>query len=554
MVKLPKGKVLGKFPGKPGVVLEALSAAPKGLNGYVRVVGPKGSGQIGVVLMINGDPVGCLVTGGDQSFGRDSVGPIHALASDPGSQVRLIGFYEQSMDEVKKAAANMRRVAGISRAELEAPAGGGRAKGKAASASAKEVADSVQAGSGDGDGTATDPAFFRELLETGIRAAEEESKASGEAVDGDLANKLEEYLARSDLKLDDAIATFATALSQKPAAPGKRGKLPAAVADEISKEEQDLQETAKRYEYMLTKDIASAKALRDQEENLEKMEASLQDLKAAVQVEGERRLQEMEAAGKRAGPEAGGVLDKLREEQEAMYARVEKLVEMENLFKQNLLTQRRRINEKESELQQMASQLKQDFLERKRLLDEEKESYLEELRRQSKDLRTREQVAAQREKKAAELSDRLEGEIKQKIEQMEAHRQELEGREKELAARAQTLATQEASGEGAEGVSHEAAAALEKERQELSKERESFASKIANLSKREEELRGLEARLEAAGGEGALNLTDEQLEEARQVVKFLDQLLENLPEDKVSEFAQSDFYQMYVRLLERLGI
>lgn len=553
-MKLPKGKVLGKFPGKPGVVLDALGAAPAGLNGYVRVVGPKGSGKIGVVLIIKGDPVGCLVTGGEQSFGRDSVGPLHELAADPGSQVRLIGFYEQSMDEVKKAATNMRRVAGVTRKELEAPAATGKSTGKTASASAREVANSVTAGSGDGDGSGTDPAFFRELLETGIRAAQEESKASGESVDAELASKLEEYLARSDLKLDDAIATFATALSQKPGGEAGPGSLPPAVADEISKEERDLQKTAKQYEYMLTKDIASAKALRDQEENLEKMESSLQDLKAAVQVEGERRLREMEEAGKRAGPQATDVLAKLREEQQAMYARVEKLVEMENLFKQNLLTQRRRINEKESELQHMASQLKQDFLERKRLLDEEKESYLEELRRQSKDLRTREQVAAQREKKAAELSDRLEGEIKQKIEKMEAQREDLEGREKELAARAQTIATREAAGEGDEGVSEEAAAALEKEREELSKERESFAAKIANLSKREEELRALEARLEAAGGEGSLSLTPEQYEEARQVVKFLDKLLEALPDDKVSEFATSEFYQMYVRLLERLGI
>lgn len=548
-MKLPKGRVLGKFPGGPGVVLEAVAQAPRGLNGYVRVVGPKASGQIGVVLLVKGEPVGCLVTGAEQLFGRDAVAALHAMAAGEGSQVRLIGFYEESMDEVRKAAENMRRVAGISRAELEAQPAAARGHGKSPPPAAHEVADAVKAGPA--QAPRPDPGFFRELLETGIRAAQEESKASGEPLDADITSQLEEYLARSDLQLDDAIATFATALSAKPAAgPPPKGKLPPKVEDELHRGEKDLEETAKRYEYLLTKDMASAKALRDQEESLEKMEASLRDLKATVQVEGERRLREMESLGQRGGPDAAQVLRKLREEQEAMYARVEKLVQMETLFKQNLLTQRRRINEKETELQQLASQLKQDFLERKRLLDEEKESYLEELRRQSKDLRTREQVAAQRERKAAELSERLEGEIRQKIESIEARREELEGRERELHARAQTLASKEA----AEDAGGQASEAIEREREELARERERFTARISQLSKREEELRSLESRLEAARGEGALHLTPEQMEEARQVVRFLDKLLEELPEGKVSEFAQSEFYQMYVRLLERLGI
>jgi hypothetical protein len=552
-LKLPKGKVLGKLPGGPGVVIEALRQAPRGLNGYVRVVGPKGSGQIGVVLVIKGDPIGCLVTGGQQSFGKESVPALHALASDPGSQVRLIGFYEESMAEVKTAAENMRRVAGISRAELETPPSKEPRAQRPSNPAAKEIAESVTASSEAPEGS--DPAFLRELLEAGVRAAQEESRASGEPLDVEIGGKLEEYLSRSDLRLDDAFATFATALSPKPPAKGApKERLPPALADELSREEADLKQTAKQYEYQLAKEMGSAKALRDQEVNLEKMEASLRDLKSSVQVEGERRLAEMEKLGRQAGPEASAVLRKLREEQEAMYARVEKLVQMESLFQQNLLTQRRRINEKESELQQMASQLKQDFLERKRLLDEEKESYLEELRRQSKDLRTREQVAAQREKKAAELSDRLEGEIRQKIEQIETRREELEGREKELKARAETIASREAAAEGGGKVSKVAAAALEKERQELAKERESFASKIASLAKREEELRALEARVGAAGADGALQMSPEQLEEARDVVKFLDKLLEMLPDEKVTEFAQSDYYQMYVRLLERLGI
>src|SRR3990170_4359958 len=116
---------------------------------------------------------------------------------------------------------------------------------------------------------------------------------------------------------------------------------------------------------------------------------------------------------------------------------------MENLFKQNLLTQRKRIEQKEQELQALASQLKADFLERKRLLDEEKESSLEDLRRQSKELKTREAVAVDREKRAGELAARFETEIKAKIEDIEGKRQGLEAKEKELRNRAEALTLRE---------------------------------------------------------------------------------------------------------------
>ena len=100
-MKLPKGRVLGKFPGGPGIVFDALAQAPKGLNGYLRIVGPEATGQIGVILLEKGEPVGCLVAGPQQAFGRQALGPLFDLASDAASQVRLIGFYEESLEEAR---------------------------------------------------------------------------------------------------------------------------------------------------------------------------------------------------------------------------------------------------------------------------------------------------------------------------------------------------------------------------------------------------------------------------------------------------------------------
>ena len=570
-MKLPKGRVLGKFPGGPGIVFDALAQAPKGLNGYIRIVGPEATGQIGVILLEKGEPVGCLVAGPQQAFGRQALGPLFDLASDAASQVRLIGFYEESLEEARSTTENMKRVAPVARADLVGYKPGTPSPkvpeptraDKAAAAEAAEAVKAPGAKSGRPGTEGSDAGFFKELLETGIRAARVESEAAGESIDPDLAAKLEDYLTRSNLQLDDAISTIATVISSKRAPPAEEKDLPRAMKDEMKGAEEQLAKTAQRYEYLLTKDMASAKALRDQEESLAKMEANLRDLKNTVQVEGEKKLKALEQESARAtGAQAARVLKKLQEEQEAIYARVEKLVQMENLFKQNLLTQRKRIEQKEQELQALASQLKADFLERKRLLDEEKESYLEDLRRQSKELKTREAVAVDREKRAGELAARLETEIKAKIEDIEGKRQGLEAKEKELRNRAEALTLREsemstkAAGRQAAGESRAEVARM---RGELAKEREAYAARIATLTKREEELRGIEGRLNerraqletAEKDRASRALSDEDL---REIITYMDKLLEALPPEKISEFAASEFYQLYINLLERLGI
>jgi len=96
-------------------------------------------------------------------------------------------------------------------------------------------------------------------------------------------------------------------------------------------------------------------------------------------------------------------------------------------------------------------------------------------------------------------------------------------------------------------------------RGELAKEREAYAARIATLTKREEELRGIEGRLNerraqletAEKDRASRALSDEDL---REIITYMDKLLEALPPEKISEFAASEFYQLYINLLERLGI
>ena len=49
-------------------------------------------------------------------------------------------------------------------------------------------------------------------------------------------------------------------------------------------------------------------------------------------------------------------------------------------------------------------------------------------------------------------------------------------------------------------------------------------------------------------------LSDVEKEALKKVLKYLDKLLESLPEDKVREFASSEYYDLYVRLFDKLNI
>lgn len=50
------------------------------------------------------------------------------------------------------------------------------------------------------------------------------------------------------------------------------------------------------------------------------------------------------------------------------------------------------------------------------------------------------------------------------------------------------------------------------------------------------------------------SLSPETKEELKTVLKYLDNLLEELPEDKIREFAKSEYYDLYVKILDKLGI
>ncbi|HUI72057.1 MAG TPA: hypothetical protein VL354_16170, partial [Spirochaetia bacterium] len=54
--------------------------------------------------------------------------------------------------------------------------------------------------------------------------------------------------------------------------------------------------------------------------------------------------------------------------------------------------------------------------------------------------------------------------------------------------------------------------------------------------------------------EGAAAIPDDLKDEIRTVLKYMDHLLEALPDEKIQEFAKSDYFVMYKKLFEDLGL
>ena len=49
-------------------------------------------------------------------------------------------------------------------------------------------------------------------------------------------------------------------------------------------------------------------------------------------------------------------------------------------------------------------------------------------------------------------------------------------------------------------------------------------------------------------------LSGETKEELRKVIQYLDNLLADLPEEKIKEFAQSEYYDLYTKIMQKLGL
>ena len=50
------------------------------------------------------------------------------------------------------------------------------------------------------------------------------------------------------------------------------------------------------------------------------------------------------------------------------------------------------------------------------------------------------------------------------------------------------------------------------------------------------------------------NIPDDLKQDIKSVLSYMDQLLDNLPEDKIAEFARSEHFELYKKLFTELGL
>ncbi len=50
------------------------------------------------------------------------------------------------------------------------------------------------------------------------------------------------------------------------------------------------------------------------------------------------------------------------------------------------------------------------------------------------------------------------------------------------------------------------------------------------------------------------SLSDETKTEIKKVLKYLDNLLDDLPEEKIKAFSQSEYYDLYIKIMDKLGV
>jgi hypothetical protein len=62
------------------------------------------------------------------------------------------------------------------------------------------------------------------------------------------------------------------------------------------------------------------------------------------------------------------------------------------------------------------------------------------------------------------------------------------------------------------------------------------------------------SRRAPAAKESPAAIPDDLKDEIRTVLKYMDHLLEALPDEKIQEFAKSDYFVMYKKLFEDLGL
>jgi DNA repair exonuclease SbcCD ATPase subunit len=389
-------------------------------------------------------------------------------------------------------------------------------------------------------------AILGKVLETHrerLEGAEED--LLDENLEAEAAAKEEEVEQKEELDLEEAKKGFLEdmrsrikSVSTEEAPPPTPGKVAEAVQD-VSEEIHDQVEELEQEQEVLTKE---RQHLEDQTEALqEKVDTMEVDLE--VEVQGRLRdLEERESSLMDRAKEYEDLEKRLEDERQKVekdleHARSElvKVEDMENRLKdrEELLDGKEmELEGKHKEVDGLKEHLEDEIALRASELEQTEQSLKD---REAELLAKEEEITSSMEALSKEREDGVEADLK-RVQGMEG---ELRNREEEYNA---AISNNEAVIE-----------ALREELRENIEKVESLEGELVPLRETEDKVRELEEKLASVPDE-AEGASDMDKEELRRLLAYLDDLLSRLPEKEIEKFSKTEYFELYGRILDKLGI
>jgi hypothetical protein len=376
------------------------------------------------------------------------------------------------------------------------------------------------------------------LDEAQMEMLDEEAEIEAEAL-------AEEEQAREELDLEGAKEEFLEEMRSRiqsvangPGEPPEAGK----VADAVSGTSEDIQERVDELEEEHDQLEREQKVIESEAQALqERVDSMSVDLEVEVQAR-LRDLEEKEAELRERSAESQELERRLETEREKVEkdlakarAEIERVEGMERSLEEReelLVTKEKELDGKHEEVEGLKTHLEEEIAVRATELEEMETK----LREQEKELLAKEkEIQASVEAVKKEREEGVESDLK-RVEELE---EELRKREADYT---DTISTME-----------NVVDALREELRDNIEKVEALEAELVVLRETEERVRELEEQLASMpeDGEGASDMDKEEL---RKLLAYLDDLLSKLPEKEIEKFSKTEYFELYGRILDRLGI
>jgi hypothetical protein len=383
------------------------------------------------------------------------------------------------------------------------------------------------------------------ILDQVMETHRERLEGAEDFLDGELDDEeLEEEEPPKELDLEDVKKDFLNEMRTRIHTVADNNGIepePGKVSDAVEAVSDDIHEKVEELEHEKAALTQDRKML---EERADELEDRLETMEVDMEVEVQARLRELEA-------KETGLRNKSKEYQDL-----------------------------EGHLEDERKKVEKD-LERARAEEERIAEMERQLKDREKLLSSREVDLEGKEQEVDGLREHLEQEITQRADELEAIEARLKEHEKELIAKEKelTAAKEQTKKNREEGVEADLERVKDME-EELRKREKEYAASITGMEAVVEALRdelrlniekveNLEGQLEALReAEGRVKDLEEELasaprhdattelerEELRKLLAYLDDLLSKLPEKEIENFSKTEYFEIYGRILDRLGI